>query len=415
MKTAAKDFKMTELGPIPKDWEVKRLGELCVDYSYGVGAEALDYDGKNKYLRITDIDEASHRFVPNPLTSPSFYSEEHVVKDNDLLVARTGASVGKSYVYSRRDGRLIFAGFLMKANVKDADSRFVFYSTLTDAYKQWVQSESARSGQPGLNLTQLKDYAFPLPPLPEQRKIAAALSNVDEMVAALEKLIEKKRKIKSGAMQRLLTGKTRLPGFKGAWVEKRLGDCAEVFCDGDWIESADQSDVGIRLVQTGNVGEGVFLDKADKKRFISEATFKRLNCCEIFAGDVLVSRLPDPAGRACRLPPSSERRITAVDCTIIRFNDLLAAEYFVAFSQTAGYYKQIDEQMAGSTRQRISRKALGDVVVSCPPTLAEQKAIAKVLGDMDEEIAALEAELAKTRQLKQGMMQELLTGKVRLV
>lgn len=395
MKTAAKDFKMTELGPIPKDWDVKRLGDCC---SITTGHKDVNEGCENG------------RF-PFFTCSRDVYRANCYSFDGEAILVAGNGDVGNLHYCNGKFEAYQRTYVLMNFKI---DTQYLWCELGANLMERLTDGKIGTS-IPYIVLGQLQDYMFALPPLPEQWKIAAALSDVDEMIAALEKLIGKKRKIKTGAMQRLLTGKTRLPGFKGAWVEKRLGDCAEVFCDGDWIESADQSDNGIRLVQTGNVGEGVFLDKADKKRFVSEATFKRLNCCEIFAGDVLVSRLPDPAGRACLLPSSSERRITAVDCTIIRFNDLLAAEYFVAFSQTAGYYKQIDEQMAGSTRQRISRKALGDVVVSCPPTLSEQKAIAKVLGDMDEEIAALEAELAKTRQLKQGMMQELLTGKVRLV
>lgn len=413
MKTAAKDFKMTELGPIPKDWEVKCLQDVADTASGGTPSRAVSdfYNGSIKWFTTTELKDGDLGDSAEHINDAAVKSSSaRIFPSGTLLMAMYGATIGRLGILTD-DAATNQACCAIFCN--NCDAKYLFYALLYD--RERIVSLGSGAGQPNISQQIVKCLAMSFPPLPEQRKIAAALSDVDEMIAALEKLIEKKRKIKTGAMQRLLAGKTRLPGFKGAWVEKRLGDCAEVFCDGDWIESADQSDSGIRLVQTGNVGEGVFLDKSDKKRFVSEATFKRLNCCEIFAGDVLVSRLPDPAGRACLLSSSSERRITAVDCTIIRFNDLLAAEYFVAFSQTAGYYKQIDEQMAGSTRQRISRKALGDVVVSCPPTLAEQKAIAKVLGDMDEEIAALEAELAKTRQLKQGMMQELLTGKVRLV
>jgi type I restriction enzyme S subunit len=94
-------FKDTEVGRIPEDWEVKTLGEICLDFSYGVGAEAIPYNGKDKYIRITDIDDENGKFSPNPLSSPSFFDEKHVVKENDLLVARTGASVGKSYLYNK--------------------------------------------------------------------------------------------------------------------------------------------------------------------------------------------------------------------------------------------------------------------------------------------------------------------------
>ena len=204
------EFKQTELGPIPVDWEVMRLGDVCTDYAYGTGAEAVDYDGENKYIRITDIDEDSHLYSPLPLASPSFFSEGHVVKENDLLVARTGASVGKTYFYSKSDGKLIFAGFLMKANVKHAEGKFIFYLTLTDYYKRWVLSESARSGQPGINIRQLQSLLLPLPPLSEQKAIAAVLSDMDAEIAALEADRTKYERIKSGMMQELLTGKTRL-------------------------------------------------------------------------------------------------------------------------------------------------------------------------------------------------------------
>ena len=99
-----------------------------------------------------------------------------------------------------------------------------------------------------------------------------------------------------------------------------LADVCEVFADGDWVESKDQSPNGIRLIQTGNVGQGVFKARSEKARYISEATFKRLRCTEIFEGDCLISRLPDPVGRSCILPDTGERMITAVDCTIVRFN-----------------------------------------------------------------------------------------------
>ena len=207
---ACAEFKMTELGPIPVDWEVKRLGDVCSDYAYGTGAEAVDYDGENKYIRITDIDEDSHLYSPSPLVSPSFFSDGHIVKGNDLLIARTGASVGKTYFYSKSDGKLIFAGFLMKANVKHAEGKFIFYLTLTDYYKRWVLAESARSGQPGVNIRQLQSLLLPIPPLAEQQAIAAVLSDMDAEIAALEAKRAKSESIKQGMMQELLTGKTRL-------------------------------------------------------------------------------------------------------------------------------------------------------------------------------------------------------------
>lgn len=204
-------YKMTELGLIPSDWEVKNLGSITQNCSYGVGAEAVSFNGRTKYIRITDIDDDSHRFIPSPLTSPSFYENKHVVQENDLLIARTGASVGKTYLYDSKDGKLIFAGFLIKMNVCEANSKFVFYSTLTKYYQDWIVSESARTGQPGVNLQQMKKLQIALPPtIEEQTAIANVLSDMDTEIATLETKLAKYRTLKTGMMQQLLTGKIRL-------------------------------------------------------------------------------------------------------------------------------------------------------------------------------------------------------------
>ena len=149
------------------------------------------------------------------------------------------------------------------------------------------------------------------------------------------------------------------------WME--IGKVTEFFADGNWIESKDQSDSGIRLIQTGNIGIGEYLDKLQNARFISEDTFKRLNCTEIFPGDVLVSRLPDPVGRACIAPDLSVRQITAVDCCIIRFNKhRLLPELFVAYTKSDRYYKNVEGFLTGATRSRISRSNLGKVQIPLP-------------------------------------------------
>jgi type I restriction enzyme S subunit len=111
---------------------------------------------------------------------------------------------------------------------------------------------------------------------------------------------------------------------KAGWAQKKLADVCDVFTDGDWIESKDQSDEGIRLLQTGNVGEGRLKDRGNKARYISADTFRRLKCTEIFPGDCIISRLPDPVGRTCVLPDIGERMITAVDCTVVRFKPTTA-------------------------------------------------------------------------------------------
>ena len=177
--------------------------------------------------------------------------------------------------------------------------------------------------------------------------------------------------------------------------------------DGDWIESKDQSPEGIRLIQTGNIGIGAYLDKPNRAKYISEETFERLNCTELNIGDILVSRLPDPIGRACRVPNNIGRAITAVDCTIIRLNpDKCDAEYFVQYTQSELYQNRLSQFFAGSTRTRISRKNLEQIEIPLP-NIAEQRLISSTLGKVDELIALRKEQLAKLDQLVKSRFIEL--------
>jgi type I restriction enzyme S subunit len=185
---------------------------------------------------------------------------------------------------------------------------------------------------------------------------------------------------------------------KNAWQKEQLADACEVFADGDWVESKDQSPDGIRLIQTGNVGEGVFKDRGEKARYISESTFKRLRCTEIFERDCLISRLPDPVGRSCLLPDTGERMITAVDCTIVRFDHKqLLPEFFNFYSQSADYLKAVEAESTGATRKRISRSRLGQIAIPIPP-LPEQKRIVGILDEAFEGIATAKANTEKNLQ-----------------
>ena len=145
-----------------------------------------------------------------------------------------------------------------------------------------------------------------------------------------------------------------------------LKDISTLFADGDWIESKDQSDEGIRLIQTGNVGNGYYIDKDAHARYISEETFSRLNCTEVTPGDILISRLPDPVGRGCIVPDGIGKAITAVDCTIVRLKDVVEPEYLIGFTLTDLYQSQIESAKTGTTRKRISRKNLEKVQMPIP-------------------------------------------------
>jgi type I restriction enzyme S subunit len=189
-----------------------------------------------------------------------------------------------------------------------------------------------------------------------------------------------------------------------------LKEVCDVFGDGDWIESKDQSDGGIRLIQTGNVGVGVFKDRIEKARWISEDTFKRLRCTEIREGDVLISRLPDPVGRSCLIPALEHKAITAVDCSILRFNpDKMNSKFFIYYSQSSQYVNAIEPLISGSTRQRISREKLGTIQIPLP-SLKEQQVVVEKLDSAFAELNLLEDNLKLTGERINQLFESLLSS-----
>lgn len=163
----------------------------------------------------------------------------------------------------------------------------------------------------------------------------------------------------------------------------QLSSLCLTFIDGDWIESKDQSESGIRLIQTGNVGCGEYKDKGDKAKYITEDTFNKLHCTEIYPGDILISRLPDPVGRACVLPEGLGKCVTAVDCTIIRFSEKILPNFFVAYTNTPEYLTQIKSTLAGTTRLRVSRGNLGKVKIPVP-SIEQQRTFVSIAEQADK-------------------------------
>ncbi|NOT65299.1 MAG: hypothetical protein HOP06_04585 [Methylotenera sp.] len=203
--------------------------------------------------------------------------------------------------------------------------------------------------------------------------------------------------------------------MKAGWQVKPLAAISKLFADGDWIESKDQSADGVRLVQTGNVGEGFFKDRGEKARYISKETFVRLRCTEIFEGDCLISRLPDPVGRSCLLPDTGERMITAVDCTIVRFDSSqFLPDLFVYYTQSSDYLNNVDKETSGTTRKRISRSKLGEISIPVPP-IEQQQRIVAILDQAFEGIAKARANaeqnLQNARALFESHLQSVFQNK----
>jgi type I restriction enzyme S subunit len=387
-------YKQTQVGVIPEEWDVATLGD-CIETppSYGINSPAVPYsDRLPAYVRITDITEDGRLSLDQRVSVLSEMSESYYLADGDIVFARTGASVGKSYRYNPDDGPLVYAGFLIRVrpNRQKLLPAFAAAYATTGAYWNWVRLMSMRSGQPGINGNEYTHLPIPLPPLPEQGAIAAALGDVDALLGGLDRLIAKKRDLKQATMQQLLTGQTRLPGFHGEWEVKRFADLLKYERpDKFFVKIVEYEEKGDTPVLTAN------------KSFVLGYTNERFG---------IYDNLP-----------------------VIIFDDFTTDSKYVDFPfKVKSSAIKILKAKTGevnlkfvSERMRLLTFPLGEHKryyiseyqhIGLPtPRTDEQDAIAAVLSDMDAELAALEARRDKTRALKQGMMQELLTGKTRLV
>lgn len=189
------------------DWEQRKLGKLSSSFEYGLNAAAKEYDGENKYIRITDIDDDSREFKQADITSPDTdlsSAENYKLSEGDILFARTGASVGKTYIYKASDGLVYYAGFLIRAKIKpEYNSKFVFQNTLTGNYEKFIKVTSMRSGQPGVNAQEYSQYQIMMPSKLEQDKISDCLRNLDNFITLHQRKLEKLKSFKKSLLEKL--------------------------------------------------------------------------------------------------------------------------------------------------------------------------------------------------------------------
>ena len=215
-------------------WDYKKLDEISNSIEYGINAPAKDFDGLHKYLRITDIDDASRLFLTDKLSSPDINFtvgdyENYKLQKNDLLFARTGASVGKTYLYRKTDGKVYYAGFLIRARLRDSyDGNFVFQQTLTDKYKQFIEITSQRSGQPGVNGKEYGEWKIGMTSYHEQSAIGSLFRTLDDLLTSYKENLANYQSLKTTMLSKMFpkagqaVPEIRLDGFKGEWEINKL-------------------------------------------------------------------------------------------------------------------------------------------------------------------------------------------------
>ena len=417
-------YRKTDIGIIPDEWSVIKVKDIVTaPLSYGVNAAAVEYDSNlPQYIRITDITDDGRYDSSNKVSIDIESLDKYTLSVGDILFARTGASTGKTYLYTETDGKLIYAGFLIRANIDTDkyDPYYVFLQFHTPRYYDWVSVMSTRSGQPGINGKEYGSYQLPMPSLDEQKAIAAALSDIDALIANLEKLIAKKKAIKQGAMQELLTGKRRLPGFDGEWDNYRFGDVF-VILPNNAFTRAEMSDSGIvKNIHYGDIltkyHEYISAESDEIPYIASTVDLSRFSDkCFVKSGDIIIADTAEDetVGKALEVIGVSCLMLSGQHTMLCRPQIPFAERFLGYYLNAACYHEQLIPYITGTKVSSVSKANIVQTYLRVPG-IQEQTAIADILTDMDIEITKLEENLAKYRLVKQGMMSELLTGRIRL-
>ena len=404
-------------------WEVRRLGSLLRrPPRYGVNAAAVPVgQGSHAYIRITDIDAAG-RFAPRPRVEVRHpHASDYRLVPGQLVFARTGASVGKSYLYDPSDGDLVYAGFLINVepDPRVLNSRYLAAYVQSRPYWDWVASTSMRSGQPGINGQEYAHLPVPVPDIRVQTAIASVATDADRQMATLERLIAKKEAIKQGLMQQLLAGATRLPGFNAPWREVALGDVVSYVRT--VALSRAQLDVSspLRYLHYGDIhtSRRVTLDAAHAA--IPRApTALATRAGRLQVGDlVLVDASEDLVGVGKSLEITSVPHsgiVAGLHTIAARFDKAVLADGFKAYLQFIPAFRNTLQRLAAGTKVLATTRSHLSSAVLPLPDIEEQLAIASVLRDCEAELDVLRDRLTKAKAIKHGMMQELLTGRTRL-
>ena len=409
-------YKKTEVGVIPENWNCSALGNLC-DTSSGTTPsrsliERYFRGGTINWVKTLDLNNSVIFSTDECVTEAALNETSlRVYPKNTVLVAMYGGfnQIGRTGILSIpacvnqaitavRCGAQLDAGYLL--------------ATLNFKVEYWKSVASSSRKDPNITSKDIRDFIISYPPKAEQQAIAEALSNADALIESLDQLIAKKRQIKQGAMQELLTGKRRLPGFSGEWLKKSLGDLGE-FLKGAGVSKDEALTGDLPCIRYGEI----YTKHSDWIREFQSwvSTAVAATATRINYGDVLFAASGETKEEIGKCVAYVDQREAYAGGDIVILRTKIANPLFL------GYYLNTE-----SVRQQKSSRGQGDAVVHIGanslaaikialPSMEEQTAIATILSDMDTELAALESRLAKARQIKQGMMQELLTGRIRLL
>lgn len=401
-------------------WEKKKLGDIGMAFDYGLNAAATDYDGRHKYLRITDIDDESRKFIVDNVTSPAVnfaVSEEYKLQERDIVFARTGASVGKTYLYDPLDGDVYFAGYLIRAHIKpEYDPSFVFQNTFTPSYARYIAITSQRSGQPGVNAQEYSAYEIYVPSLKEQCRVGTTLQKLDNVIEKQAQKIKKLEQFRQAMLTKLFPAEgasepaLRFHGFSGPWVKRGLLENFTKIIDfrGRTPKKLgmDWSANGYPALSALNVKDG-YIDFSQDVHFGSPELYEKwMVGNELHRGQVIFTT-EAPMGNVAQIP--DERKYILSQRTIaFEVNPALLTEDFLAtLLRSPKVQKDLQALSSGGTAKGVSQRSMEMVDVVLPANIEEQKKIGDFFHRLDLYISLQKEKLDKMRLLKAALLDKL--------
>lgn len=389
------------------EWKDTNLGNISNNFKYGINAAAIPYDGKNKYLRITDIDDTTHVFLQDNLTSPGAdlsYCDEYIMQDGDIVIARTGASVGKSYVYHTVDGKIYFAGFLIRMRTnKEVNKDFIFQKTLTNAYTKHIQFVSQRSGQPGVNVNELKSFSFQIPrDKEEQQAIASYFTTLDSQISASTSRLTSLKQMKAASLQAMFpqegetVPKIRFKGFEGEWNISRLGDFSTSFSGGTPTAGVAEFYGGeIPFIRSGEIHEN------RTELFLTEAGINNSSAKVVEKGTLLYALYGATSGEVgiSKIKGAINQAILAIYPNK-SVNKIFLSNYLQLKKQ-----RIVGEFLQGG-QGNLSGALVKSILVTYP-SLEEQQAIASYFTSLDRQISLQSQRLEKLKQIKSACLNKM--------
>jgi type I restriction enzyme S subunit len=404
------------------EWEEKRLGEISSNLSYGMNAAAVEFDGKNKYIRITDIDEENRTFISSSVTSPNGVIEDKFrLKQDDIVFARTGASVGKSYLYNTNDGKLYFAGFLIKASINEANSKFVFYNTLRQEYNKWVKVMSMRSGQPGINAEEYKSFKVHLPIVSEQQKIACFLTVIDSRINTQIKIIKEYQLLKQGLMQKIFSQEIRFKYENGNpfpdWGKKRIGDLYSFKQTNSYSRDKLNYITGdVKNIHYGDIHTNFSSHFDIEKEYVpyinSNIDLSRISGdCFVQQGDLVIADASEDyadIGKTIEIIQlNNEKLVAGLHTFLARRNNKNIVVGFGGHLFKSFYLRLAIMRIAQGTKVlSLSTKRLAEIKVQVPNN-EEQQRIANFLSALDQKIEVENQLSDQLKNQKQFLLQNL--------